>query len=155
MTFAVFPQGTDISDHLPTLYMLARMSSYVVEFGVRDGVSTRAIIESGTPSLHVDIEPAPFPFEKPHWFAQASSLDVRIPPTDLLFIDTEHTYEQLSRELALHCDSVHRWIAMHDTEKFPDLRRAIADFLETDNGWEFLTHYQNNNGMTILQRVMK
>ena len=148
-----FPDGTDISEHLPTLYMLAKMSKSVVEFGVRGGVSTMAIIAAGKPSIHYDISPAPFVFNYPHTFIQQSSLEAEIPICDLLFIDTEHTYKQLSRELATHENMVSKFIAMHDTVTFgSELMPAIEGFLSTNPNWEIIAHYKNNNGLTVLGR---
>ena len=36
--------GTDISDHLPTLFSIAQLCDHVTEFGVRTGVSTVALL---------------------------------------------------------------------------------------------------------------
>ena len=45
---------------------------------------------------------------------------VEIDPTDVLFIDTRHDYDQLAAELARHAEEVRRAIALHDTTAFGD-----------------------------------
>jgi len=115
---------TDIQQHLGVLCGLAMQSKQVVEFGVRHGHSTVALCWPGVPVTSYDIascEPhvSRLKKEHPHWtFIQKSSLKVEIPECDLLFIDSEHTYDHLSEELRLHARAVRRWIVMHDTEKF-------------------------------------
>lgn len=54
-------------------------------------------------------------------FIQASTLDIEIDETDLLFIDTQHTYAQLIAELRKHHSKVRRWIALHDTMIFGEV----------------------------------
>src|SRR5262249_50913089 len=52
---------------------------------------------------------------------EADVLKIEIEPTDLLFIDTWHVYEQLKCELMLHAGKALRFIALHDTETFGEL----------------------------------
>ena len=111
---------TDISEHLPTLRLLSSLCDHVVELGVRTGVSTAAIISSGTPSTHYDILPQPYQFPEKNKFIQANTLEITIPETDMLFIDSEHSYPQLSQELKLHASRVRKYIAFHDTTTFAD-----------------------------------
>ena len=94
-------------------------------------------------------------------FVQANSLEVEIEPTDLLFIDSFHTYSQLRRELELHHDKVLGCIILHDTETFGEigedgglgLNYAITEFLEQDKSWHIMHHYFNNNGLTVLRKT--
>ena len=62
---------------------------------------------------------------------EESTLDVEIEETDLLFIDTEHTYSQLLNELTLHGDKARKYIVLHDTATFPALKDAINKYIET------------------------
>lgn len=145
--------NTDISEHLPTLRLLASLCDQVVEFGVRSGVSTAAIISSGTPSIHYDILPQPYEFPYGHTFIQASTLEIEIPTVDMLFIDSEHSYVQLSQELKLHAHKVRRFIAFHDTTTYADaLIPAINEFLKANSRWFVLAQYLNNNGLTVISR---
>jgi hypothetical protein len=104
---------------------------------------------------------------------------VEIEDTELLFIDTLHTYQQLSSELKLHSEKVSKYIILHDTVYFgrvdekiyshaseiikndkdnknnkSGLMTSVEDFLNSDYGfkWEIHKHYENNNGLTILKR---
>ena len=86
---------------------------------------------------------------------------MEIEPTDLLFIDTFHVYQQLRRELELHADRVRRFIALHDTTTFGEtgehessrgLWPAIVEFLAGSSQWRVAARYHNNNGLTILER---
>ena len=76
-------------------------------------------------------------------FHLANSLEAEIAPTDLLFIDTYHVYDQLRRELERHAGKVRRFIAMHDTTTFGErgeaegsrgLWPAVEEFLATHPG---------------------
>lgn len=84
--------------------------------------------------------------------------------TDLLFIDTLHTYEQLMAELKYHAPKVGKFILLHDTETYgtvgsapgcAGLLPAINEFLETPEGtkWKRLEVFTNQHGLTVLGRV--
>ena len=160
---------TDINLHLPTLYNLASQCKTVTEFGVRTGESTlaflHAAIEHSVGVSSYDIE---FNWVAANKFQQAkkegaiteyiigSTLNIEIAPTDLLFIDTHHTYEQLTCELDRHSHKVVKYIAIHDTTSYVRLSDAVIDFMIRENKyvnrWAFHSHYTNNNGLTVLER---
>src|SRR5688572_18314811 len=121
---------SDISEHIPTLFRLGRMVNHITEFGTRWGVSTAAFLRAA-PRRFVAYDIARFPevdvlvaaaeqagldFE----FRLESVLETTIEPTELLFIDTLHTYDQLLAELERHAESVSTFIAMHDTSTYGD-----------------------------------
>lgn len=157
---------TDINQHLPLLRKLASTVDHVTEFGVREGHSTVALA-CGRPAKMVSYD-----INRPSlelleqlmmWlpgfqFIQANTLDVDIEPTDLLFIDSYHTYRQLWRELALHHDKVSKYIVLHDTNTYGEvgedgglgLNYAIAELLELHPEWRITNYYANNNGLTVL-----
>jgi hypothetical protein len=156
-------QPSDINEHMETLRAYAGRSSRVVEFGTRSGVSTLALL-AGQPDTLTTIDIDPNLVNVDHIYecvgdtefrsVIASSLDYTIDVCDFLFIDTDHTYEQLSAELDRHHRAVTRWIAMHDTETFPQCRVACDEFLSNHVGeWGMVAHYANNNGLTIVERV--
>ena len=154
---------SDRNEHLQTLRMYAGRSSRVVEFGTRTGVSTLALLAGQPDSLiTVDIDCSIVNVDHIYECVGgtafrseiASSLDYVIDACDLLFIDTDHSYTQLSAELSLHHSKVTRWIIMHDTESFPCCGEAYRDFLTKHRAeWKELAHYPNNNGLTILERI--
>lgn len=180
----------DINEHLPTLRAYAAQCEHVTEFGVRFAVSTHAFLISGAKDV-VAYDLNPHFLEKYKGallrFAKACGcrfrfkvqdvLDAEISETDLLFIDTLHTYAQLSAELAKHQSKVRKWMILHDTETFgwedevfysdakvsglarpgaPDgkagLRPALDEFLLRHPEWRVQAHYANNNGLTVIQR---
>ena len=49
-------------------------------------------------------------------FIQTNSLEFSFNSVDLLFIDSLHTYTQLTKELMLHAKKVKKYIILHDTE---------------------------------------
>lgn len=101
--------------------------------------------------------------------------DVVIESSDLLFIDTDHTYQHLMKELELHSPKINKYILIHDTsgkyghwEDWPydherrgelktqpekyGLWPCCKDFLKNNIEWELLVRYEENNGLTILER---
>ncbi len=118
---------SDINEHLPLLRELATSVSRVTEFGVRQGNSTRAFLAAGVRlrsydlTLDGDLQTL---FDRARAagrdvsYQQADVLKVDIEETDLLFIDTRHTYQQLSLELKRHADKARRYMVFHDTDTF-------------------------------------
>lgn len=166
---AMCREPSDINEHLPTLRAYASQVEHVTEFGVRSGRSTVALLAAQPGVLRsYDIvecpitgELAPLAFRSNFTFAVASTLDVRIESTDLLFVDTLHTYDQLSQELRLHADAVSRWIVLHDTTTFGErgedgvsrgLWPAVEEFLARNPSWRVAARQANNNGLTVLER---
>lgn len=168
---------SDINEHLPVLRNLVTQNSIrtVVELGVRDGNSTLAFLTACPDRvLSVDIVDAPFLWEVrdayralpddflTQWeYLLADDLTIEISQCDLLFIDTNHTYKQLSQELRKHGDKAVKFIVLHDTTTFRDwdagwneegLGRAVDEFV-AQGVWRIQKHYTNCNGLTILNRV--
>lgn len=95
-------------------------------------------------------------------FERKSSLELTLErPVELLFIDSLHTYAQLSAELERHWQKVTGCIVLHDTETFgvrgedgkePGLWGAVEDFLKKHSEWRVKDRLRNNNGLTILAR---
>lgn len=119
---------------------------------LKDGIKFFQL-ESSCAFLGIDFE-----------FVLGDTLKIQIPDTELLFIDTLHTYVQLSQELSLHANNVKKWIIIHDTESCGDytldsvgtkvggLKYAIEEFLDGNKDWRMVKQYTNNNGLTILER---
>lgn len=161
-------QKTDINEHLPILREYAGRVDHVTEFGVRDGNSTVALA-CGRPTKMVsyDIEEMDAVLsgliskEINFTFVQADVCDINIEPTDLLFLDTLHTYAQLCRELSLHGHKVQKYLIFHDTQTYgeigedgsrPGLRQAIREYMVATGCWSIQQEFTNNNGLTILHR---
>jgi len=156
---------SDINQHLPTFYEYGTRVDHITEFGVRSGLSTIAFLHSNPKQLvSYDINPYSLitSDQCPNFkFIQTDVLNVEIEETDLLFIDTYHSYWQLTAELKLHANQVRRYIVVHDTETFgyigedrqsPGVSQAIEDFVLRRPEWRVVGVWTNNNGLTILKR---
>jgi cephalosporin hydroxylase len=161
----------DINEHLDTLTEYAKKCDHITEFGFRFGASFCALLLGAPKKLityDIDIPKAPvevFRSLNPSTkmvFIESSTLIVDIEETDLLFIDTLHTYEQLKAELDLHGNKARKYLAFHDTTTFrhtgehggsKGLYDAILEFLELNPHWELEVEYNNNNGLLILRRA--
>ncbi len=161
-------QQTDINEHLPKLQELAKSVCRVTEFGVREGHSAVALV-SAKPvrMISYDINPMDKELERTlssnanFKFMIGDSTKVDIEPTDLLFIDSLHTYDQLLVELFRHHRNVSKYIVLHDTVAFGEvgedggqgLNEAIKEFIcGNPSEWQIKETLINNNGLTILER---
>jgi hypothetical protein len=162
---------SDIQSHLPALRALAARCSHVTEFGVRKGNSTIAFLagladRGGGVLLSYDIAAARFePPELPpgvEWkFTRADTSQLReIDTTDLLFIDTLHTADQVRAELR-HAPRVLDRIVLHDTVLFAGqgerdslgIAPAIFEFLAAHpSEWCVESHSSNSCGLLVLAR---
>ena len=168
-------QASDINEHLPVLKHYTEQCDHVTEFGVRWVVSTYAFM-MGKPKVlrSYDLEPIEnygidsdyLKFLAYHngidfQFSVGNTLTLDIEKTDLLFIDTLHTYGQLKRELEIHNSKVNKFMILHDTETFGlngengevGLWPAVEEFLNMNLNWVLEKRYTNNNGLTILKRI--
>lgn len=159
---AHYATPSDIQHHLGLLFSLARGN--VLELGTRSGVSTAALLAGverhGGHVWSVDIEDCSNVAEgHPRWqFIQSSSTNPDLVDTlgkrgfDLILIDTFHSYEQATAELALWHPHIAPGgtILMHDPETFPGVRRAAQEFAASQ-GWG-ITIVLPCNGMAVIVR---
>jgi hypothetical protein len=191
---------SNIHEHIEMLSEYAEKCTSVVELGVNEMVSSWAFIKglrfnkkkkkhlvcvdnAGKPSKFDGINDLAKKNKITMEFVEGDSNEIEIPKVDLLFIDTIHTYAQLSRELERHHSNVKKYIIMHNTEcdgKYGEVIRmcyyynikdlvkkygypiaemckglqpAIDDFLKNHPEWKLEKQVRNNNGMTVLARV--
>lgn len=158
---------SDINENLPVLARLASECKHVTEMGVRYCVSTWAFIEGlqGGKLVSIDIKHPSFYngditlVEQAckdkgidFTFIEASTLDIKIEKTDLLFIDTLHTGEQLRQELKLHASKAKKYIVFHDTVSCEsELMPVINEWL-AEGKWKIKEHHLNNNGLLVAER---
>ena len=161
---------SDICEHLDTLKDLAAECDHVTELGFRTGTSFCAFL-MGQPKKLVTYDVVIPESSKKRLtelrgntfveFHQANTLEVEIEETDLLFIDTLHTYSQLKRELFMHGNKARKYLAFHDIETFgkksedgtvPGLQMAVIEFVEENPHWQMYMHLKNNNGILVLKR---
>lgn len=154
---------SDISEHLGMLRLLARTCSHITEFGVRSGNSTVAFLAGlpvGGRLSSYDCQPPPFTGPSAWTFHQARTDELTdIEETDLLFLDTLHTYAQLRAELR-HGNRARQWLVFHDTVTFgtvgedggQGLMPAILEFTAENPHWRTFAACQHNNGLLVLER---
>lgn len=179
---------SDINEHLPTLRRLASECAHVTEFGMRGGLSTLAFLAAQPKKLvSWDIDPMAVlsqgtlnlllmagktVFEP----RVGDSLAVSIERTDMLFIDSLHTFEQLKAELERHANPyshvsgdtkckclVRRYLVFHDTSTYGwvgedgghGLVAAIGWFQDRFAFpiWGLIERYENNNGLVVLKHA--
>jgi hypothetical protein len=176
---------SDINEHLETLYNLGKECSHITEMGVRWVSSTWPLVYSNPKKIIsydiitnqniIEVINLCNEYSIDYSFQEKDVLQLEIELTELLFIDTLHTYNQLIKELEIHSNKVSKYIVLHDTEFFgrvdevvyehasnfvknnpitkQGLMTAVEDFLSTELGqsWELFKIYKNNNGLTILK----
>ena len=192
--------GGDISEHLPLFRALCSDASNVAscaELGVRRAYATWAFVaaaaeryRAGAPPLRVRlydlVERAEVTELMARLRAECPALDVRftegddlampIEPSDVMLLDTWHTFKQLRQELKVLPRDVSRAIILHDTRTFRNrdekiggrgglgivperfagvenqvgLQPAVAMFLRENSDWLQLEERTNCNGITIL-----
>jgi hypothetical protein len=190
-----YSKPADINEHVQTLEKYASQVSSITEIGLRGMVSTWGLLHglarSSAPQksyLGIDIvsplkstlnlgksiaelEGISFSF----W--EKDDMQVKLPQTDLLFIDSLHTYAHLTFELNTFSSSVNHYILLHDTSepwgtsdeaktdysKYPSyvdvskrgLWSAVEDFLVDHPEWSVRERHTYNHGMTVLERKKK
>lgn len=134
----------DMAPHVKTLTRYAGAARVVVEFGVRGGVSSWAILDGLAEDgqlWSVDILPCEVPRQverDPRWiFILGDDLDplvqTQLPRrADMVFIDTSHEYEQTVAELAYAVTLKPKRIVMHDFVMEP-VARAAAEFCQRES----------------------
>lgn len=175
---AVNEENSDISKHLPYLLTLASGCGGIIEFGVRHGKSSVTFLlaslirkqeDLATDLKFVDLEINPrmagifdlFDEEKSDgWirvnYSQNNSLTYNMNVRyDMMFIDTDHTYNQLLQELKRHESKINKYIVLHDTDEpyGQELLAAVMQFLSTyGDRWTVHSHTKRQHGLTVLKR---
>lgn len=187
---------SDINQHLPHLRRLAMKCSSVVEVGVASMNSTWGILQGLSESPDENKSYKGIDLYRPNEemlnyakaianehgvafsFVQGNDINpnVDIEISDMLFIDSLHTYAHLTTELEKFSPKIRKFIAMHDTSEpfayegegyngdyseYPDSvdrqKRgtwpAIWDFLVRHPEWKLQERHFNNFGFTVLKRV--
>ena len=152
----------NIERHLPMIRAYASRCIHVTEFGVERGWSTSALLASG--ARHVRsydlvrreevslLEGIAIVEGVDFKFIQADTREVDIEPTDLLFIDTDHTFEQVDAELARSIGQVGRFLVFHDVETFPEIGPAIAKHCSALE-WVQREWVKDQHGLLVLERI--
>lgn len=163
-------EHSDIKNHIEIIKKYANECQDVTEFGVRNFHSTQVFLESKISNLiSYDWDKPPYQInsyllEKAKEFAKlqkknfefvaSDTRKIKINYTDLLYIDTWHTYEQLLLELFLHSEKVRKYLVIHDTNEsiFHGMTCAIEDFLNCNDQWKMEFMVIDIPGITVLVR---
>lgn len=174
--------NTAISAHLPRLRELASHCDTVVEFGVKRGASSSALLLGARRVISYDIAETSEARELkrlvPEWdYRIGDSRKADFAEVDMLFIDSQHDGAHVEAELA-HADKVRRFIAGHDTITFgsvgakgetgehawryvkgqscPEwalgIRIAYDRLMVRDPSWRIHAHYPDSHGLLVLER---
>ncbi len=142
---------------------LAHKCETVVEFGVRDGHSTKALL-AGHPKkmLSYDIVDCPVverlePDGTKYKFILADAEQADIPDCDLLLVDSKHTAEHVLTLIRRHRGHVLRWFAFHDTDTYGAIGEdgkvgILAPIREQLGDWKPIYDSKASHGMLILER---
>ena len=164
--------GTDMEGHMAALKHYSSQCSSVVEFGVYDCTSTWALLAGRPAKLTsydiarrdevAEVEQAAKNSATEFKFVLASTLETEIEPADLLFIDSEHTYDHLKKELELHAGKIKKFILFHDTTEFghkdastysgKGLQPAIDEFMAACPEWHVREVFTHCHGLTVLEK---
>jgi hypothetical protein len=178
---------SDINEHIATIIEYGKQCEHITEMGVRGIVSTWGWLSTNPKKIIAydiknpsywggslnDIEDTANSIGTEFKFYEANVLNVEIEETDLLFIDTWHSYKQLTAELSLHSKKVRKYICFHDTTTFANVDetsyeswgdewkaenvgiwKAIEEFLNFNSDWVLEKRFINNNGFTIIKNIM-
>lgn len=163
---------SNIQPEMEILFRYAKKVDHITEFGFGRGKSASAFI-AARPRRVVSYD------IKDHWdiakkwtrlaeqigvefiYIQQSSIEANIEPTDLLFIDSWHTYDFKKKELSLHHDKIRYYIIMHDTKTCarigedgskPGFAQAIDEFLREHPEWKIIEESLSHNGYVVMKR---
>lgn len=150
-----------ITPFLPMILRYASQSDSCVEFGVAKGNTTIALLhgcKGRVDSYELTVEK--------YWHSELhklggdrwhlhyeSSLLADVPECDLMLHDSEHTYEHVKHELALHGNKARKFLLFHDTRSFPVIEPAIREFMAQNPHWQEAEHDEQGAGMLALRRT--
>lgn len=173
---AVEDMTGDMYKHLPIISKVVEDCKHITEFGLGKGESTKAFLRHDVEIHTYEIDPMP---ESVKFIEQAKAAGknitlhigdtraVEIEETDLLFLDSYHSCDQVKKELELHAAKVRKYIMFHDTTLYGFVGQgykpesdyyelgvwpAIQEFLDTHIQWQIVHHVEENNGFTVLQK---
>ena len=179
---------SDINEHFPAIIKYGQQCDHITEMGVRGIISTWGWLATNPKKLVAydiqdpstwgsslqDVKDTAQSIGTEFEFYLANVLEVEIEKTDLLFLDTWHSYKQLKAELTLHASKVQKYICFHDTTSYADhdetsyeiwgedwkaegigIWKAIEEFLKSNPEWKLEKRFTNNNGFTIIKKIKK
>jgi len=162
-----------LNEQLSILKNYAEDCDHITEIGVNIGHSTRGFM-AGKPKKMIGIDIKHFGAATKrledlashngikYEYRVADSMSVVIEPTDLLFLDGNHSYRYVLGELLMHAAKVKKWIFLHDInhEGKPSpvgepyaVIEGTNDFLKTTNNWVIKLVDKRQVGLMVLERI--
>jgi hypothetical protein len=164
---------SNIQPELEVIYNYAKSCDIITEFGFGRGKSSSAMI-AAKPKKVISYDICDHWALTDKWkklateigvefiYIQKSSIEVDIELTDMLFIDSWHTYEHKTKELDKHHSKVKKWIIIHDWKTCanigedgskPGFKQAVMKFLFNHFDWKIKEECFNHNGYIIMERI--
>jgi cephalosporin hydroxylase len=160
----------DMNEHLPWISEITAQCTHATELGVGRGTSTKGFLRHDITLHSYEMDPQPGTVE---FFEEAKNSGrnatlhiadtrkVEIEPTEVMLVDSRHTYDQVKTELELHAKNVSKYIFFHDTEAFAlvgedneeGIWLAIEEFLQSHPEWQIVERRTNCSGMTLIKRI--
>jgi hypothetical protein len=161
----------DLDEHLEFLRDLASDCKHITEISKRKesfvafaAAKPKTLVSHNIePHSLMDYMEAILPGTKIQRTTLTTELVEPIEKTDLLFIDTRHTFGVMTNELKKHASSVRRYIVARGTgsngergeDGGPGILFALREFMKENPEWSVITHRTNQYGMTVLGRLKK
>ena len=182
---------SDIAHFFPTIAKYSRKCDSVLELGVRWVVGTWAFLyglreenkDYHIPKTYLGVDLDPLE----NWDANVENQLIEgskqrnidfsfqiadvlspefynsIPNFDLVFLDTDHSYDQVKQELEIYHQKCNKYIMLHDTIAFrhggawendeKGIWPAIMEFINTHPEWEIWETNPEHPGLTILKKI--
>ena len=83
---------------------------------------------------------------------EGDTLKFEIKPVDLLYIDTLHRYDHLTKELDIHAKRANKYIIFHDTAAQPGLKKAVKEYVAAHNEWHIVTDCNDSVGFMTIKK---
>jgi len=154
---------SDVNENFETIRKYVSPGDNVLELGVRECVSTYALL-ANKPSALMSVDIVRPPEHKLREveqlateagvgfrFVQQDSVYLNKPGIDVLFIDTLHLYSHVVKELWRHAENTNKYIIFHDSFII-EVRACIQDFLFNLN-WRVAEEDEHGNGLIVLKRI--
>lgn len=135
------------------------------ELGVNQGATLAvALLRNPKTVRAYDIALAPYNKAKCHFdeyanehnvdliVKEADTLTISLDEVDLLYIDTLHRYDHLTKELKLHGHKAKKYIIFHDTFAQKGLKQVVEEYVITNKEWSIVTDCQENVGFMTIKR---
>lgn len=163
---------SDVFMHCPTIREFASRCQHVTELGLNSSGVCISIM-AGQPPMFIAYgknqniidalaKKLPESAGRTHLKVRIGDpLSIQIEQTEMLVLDTYHSYSQLKQELLKHAGSVTKYLVIVSSYAFasrgedgnsPGIMDAVLEFLEKNNHWEIVFNERKNNGLLILQR---